>query len=219
MVTQTVNSAVESNGVEAGNASAAVAHNLDQADKVQNLQGNVTAATEAHGGPETHVAGPALFGVLNGGALVSLAMLVFLGILLWKKVPSMIGKVLDSRIGAIKAQLDDASRLRAEAEALKAEYQAKLAAAAKDADAMRAAAEEDAADLLKAAKADAKALIARREKMAEDKIAAAERSAIADLRARAANAATGAAATLITQVHDAKADKGLVDETIGKLSH
>ena len=50
MVTQTVNSAVESNGVEAGNASAAVAHNLDQADKVQNLQGNVTAATEAHGG-------------------------------------------------------------------------------------------------------------------------------------------------------------------------
>ncbi len=205
--------------MHADNANQEVAHNLDQADKVESLQGNVHAATEAHGGPIQHEAGPTLFGVLNGGALVSLAMLVFLGILVWKKVPGLIGKALDGRIAAIKAQLDEASRLRAEAEALKAEYQAKLATAAKDADAMRAAAEEDAADLLKAAKADAKALIGRREKMAQDKIAAAERAAIAELRARAASAATTAAAALIGQVHDAKADKGLVDDTIGKLSH
>ncbi len=205
--------------MHADNANQEVAHNLDQADKVESLQGNVHAATEAHGGPSQHEAGPTLFGVLNGGALVSLAMLVFLGILVWKKVPGIIGKALDGRIAAIKAQLDEASRLRAEAEALKAEYQAKLATAAKDAEAMRAAAEEDAADLLKAAKAEAQALIVRREKMAQDKIAAAERSAIAELRARAANAATSAAATLIGQVHDAKADKGLVDDTIGKLSH
>ncbi len=55
--------------------------------------------------------------------------------------------------------------------------------------------------------------------MAQDRIAAAERAAIAELRTRAANAATTAAAVLIGQVHDAKADKGLVDEAIGKLSH
>lgn len=208
----------ESSNLAGDNASAAVAHNLDQADKVEALNGDVHAATEAHGGPEAHEAGPTLLG-LNGGALVSLAMLVFLGILLWKKVPGLIGKALDNSIAGIRTQLDEAAKLRAEAEALKAEYQAKIAAAAKDADAMRAAAEEEAADLIKSAQADAEALVARRQKMAEDKIEAAERAAIAEVRRRAATAATAAAATLIGQVHDAKADKGLVDDTIGKLAH
>lgn len=201
------------------NASEAVQHNLDQADKVESLQGNVHAATEAHGGPDEHGAEPALFGMVNGGALVSLAMLVFLIILVVKKVPGAIGGALDKKIAAIRAQLDEAAKLRAEAEALKAEYQAKLAAAAKDADAMRAAAEEEAADLVKAAKSDAEALVKRRQKMAEDKIAAAERAAIADVRARAAAAATAAAAALLKDTHDAKADKGLVDDMIGKLAH
>lgn len=208
----------ENSNMAGDNASAAVAHNLDQADKVETLKGDVHAATEAHGGPEAHEAGPTLLG-LNGGALVSLAMLVFLGILLWKKVPGLIAKALDNSIAGIRAQLDEAAKLRAEAEALKAEYQAKIAAAAKDAEAMRAAAEEEAADLIKSAQAEAEALVARRQKMAEDKIEAAERAAIAEVRRRAATAATAAAATLIGQVHDAKADKGLVDETIGKLSH
>jgi len=204
---------------EIDNASQAVAHNLDQADKVQNLEGDVHAATEAHGGPEQHEAGPTMFGVVNGGALVSLAMLVFLIVLLVKKVPGAIGGALDKKIAAIRAQLDEAAKLRAEAEALKAEYQAKIAAAAKDAEAMRAAAESEAADLIAQAKVDAEALVVRRQKMAEDKIAAAERTAIADVRARAAQAATAAAATLLRQTHDAKADKGLVDDVIGKLAH
>jgi len=204
----------------ADNASQAVAHNLDQADKVQNLDGDVHAATEAHGGPGAeHGAGPTMFGVVNGGALVSLAMAVFLIILLVKKVPSLIGGALDKKIATIRTQLDEAAKLRAEAEALKAEYQAKIAAAAKDADAMRAAAETEAADLIAQAKVDAEALVVRRQKMAEDKIAAAERAAIADVRAKAAQAATAAAATLLKQTHDAKADKGLVDDMISKLAH
>lgn len=210
---------VSENGAMAvDNASEAVAHNLDQADKVENLSGDVHASTEAHGGPTEHEAGPTLLG-LNGGALVSLAMLVFLAILLWKKVPAAIGSALDKKIGVIRAQLDEAAKLRAEAEALKAEYQSKIAAAAKDTEAMRKAAEEEAADLIEEAKAEAAALVARRQKMAEDKIGAAERAAIADVRARAASAATAAAATLLKDTHDAKADKALVDEMIGKLAH
>ncbi|MBT2185835.1 F0F1 ATP synthase subunit B [Sphingobium nicotianae] len=205
--------------MHADNATQEVAHNLDQADKVESLSGNVTAATEAHGGPEQHEAGPTMFGVVNGGALVSLAMLVFLIVLLVKKVPGAIGGALDKKIAAIRSQLDEAAKLRAEAEALKVEYQAKIAAAAKDAEAMRAAAEEEAADLIAEAKAEAEALVKRRQKMAEDKIAAAERAAIADVRARAATAATAAAAALIKQTHDAKADKGLIDDVIGKLTH
>jgi len=181
---------------------------------------DLAAHTEAAGGAEHHaeavVAGVSF---LTPGFFVALAMLVVFAIMLKARVPSLIATALDAKIAGIREQLDEAAKLRAEAEALKAEYQAKIAAAAKDADAMRAAAEEEAADLIKEAKAEAEALVKRRQKMAEDKIAAAERAAIADVRARAASAATAAAAALIKQTHDAKADKGLVDDVIGKLTH
>ena len=67
------------------------------------------------------------------------------------------------------------------------------------------------------AKTDAETLIARRSRMAEDKIAAAERSAVAELRARAANAAAAAAAQIIGEKLDAGTDKALVDRTISGL--
>jgi F-type H+-transporting ATPase subunit b len=150
-------------------------------------------------------------------AWVSLAMAAFIVILLVKKVPALIGKALDDRIAQIKEQLAEASKLRAEAEALKGEYEAKLAAAAGEADAMRKAAEHEAEGLIADARVNAEALVARRQKMAEDKIGAAERAALAAIRAKAVNAATSAAATLITQGHDASADKALVDRAIGGL--
>lgn len=200
--------------------SAAVAHNLDQADKVQDIHGDVHAMTEAAGGPEAHAPDPAIGGAggyLNATTIVSIAMTVFIVVLLWKKVPAAIGKALDSRIDAIRNQLDEASKLRAEAEALKAEYQAKLAGAEKDAAALRARAEEEAALLVADAKTHSAALIKRRQKMAEDKIAAAERTAVAEIRAKAVSAATSAAASLIAQNHDAGADTAMVDTTIKSL--
>ena len=186
--------------------SAEVAQNLANADHTQ--------ALVAHGA-ETH--GELAFMGLGPGQFVSLAMAAFLLILLIKKVPSLIGKGLDGKIAQIREQLDEASRLRAEAEALKAEYQAKIASAEKDAAAMRASAEEEAKQLLADAKTEATALVGRRKKMAEEKIAAAERTAIADVRARAASAATAAAVALIAEHHDAKADKSLVDAVIAKV--
>src|SRR3546814_14774276 len=75
----------------------------------------------------------------------------------------------------------------------------------------------EAATLREDAKANAAALVSRRQKMAEDKIGAAERAAIADIRTKAVRAATGAAASLIAQGHDAKADKPLVAE-IGRAA-
>lgn len=202
--------------VELNPDSHAVAQNLENADKVQDLQGEVHASTEAHGGPVTHAPEPSVFG-LNATAWVSLAMAVFFAILIWKKVPALIGKALDDRIAGIRSQLDEAAKLRAEAEALKAEYQAKLANAEKDAAALKSRAEEEAALLLSDAKTNTQALIKRRQKMAEDKIAAAERAAIADIRVKAVSAATAAAAALIAENHDAKADKGMVDGTIKSL--
>ncbi len=196
--------------------SQAVAENLENADKVQDLHGQVHAATEVAGGPEEHHADPSVFG-MDATVWVSLAMAIFIIILVVKKVPSVIGKALDSRIDAIRAQLDEASKLRAEAEALKAEYQTKLADAEKDAIAMRARAEEEAALLVADAKAHAADLVKRRQKMAEDKIGAAERSAIAEIRSKAVSAATTAAASLLAEHHDAQADKAMVDSTIASL--
>lgn len=175
----------------------------------------VHAETQAHGG-EAHAA-PAALG-MDATMWVALAMLLVIGLAIWKKVPAMIGAVLDKQIDGIRAQLDQATNLRKEAEAIKAEYESKAKAAAADAEAMKANAEEEAKAIIAKAKSDATALIDRRAKAAEDKIAAAERTAIADVRARAASAAAAAAAQLISANHDAKADKALVDGAIATLN-
>jgi F-type H+-transporting ATPase subunit b len=174
------------------------------------------ASTEAPGGAVEHAA-PAALG-MDATMWVALAMLIVIGIALWQRVPAMIGSALDKKIAGIKEQLDAASELRKQAEAIKAEYEAKAKAAAKDAEDMKAAAAEEAKLIVAKAKEDATALIARRTKTAEEKIGAAERAAIADVRARAAAAATAAAATLIAKGHDGAADKSLVDQTIATLN-
>ena len=65
---------------------------------------------------------------------------------------------------------------------------------------------------------DATALIARRKQMAEDRIAAAEAQALTEVRTAATKAATEAAAKLIADKHDAKADKALVDNAIAAVA-
>jgi len=205
-----------SNAIATSPESVAVEHNLDQADKTQALSGDVHATTEAHGGPEEHTPDPtALY--MNATGWVSLAMLILIGVLVWKKVPAMIAGILDKQIAEVRSQLEEASKLRKEAEALKAEYEAKIASATKDAEALRARAQEDAAQAIEDAKVHAADLVTRRQKMAEDKIAAAERAAIADIRAQTVRAATAAATSLITKNHDAAADAPMVDQAIKQL--
>jgi len=194
------------------NGSALVAENLAHADTAEGLH----ASTEAHGA--AHPATVSDF-ILSPTFLVALAMATFIAILLWKKVPALIGGALDRKIAAIREQLDEAKQLRAEAEALRAEYEAKVKAAEGEAATMRAHAEAEAEQILADAKTAAKDLTRRRAKMAEDKIAAAERAAVADIRAKAASAAAAAAATLIAEGHGPAQDKVLVDETIAGLGN
>ncbi len=151
------------------------------------------------------------------GAWVALSMLAVFGIMLYAKVPAIVAGMLDKQIAGIRDQLASASRLRAEAEALKAEFEGKIRDAAREAEKLKAAAEEEARAIIAKARDDATTLIARRTRSAEDKIAAAERGAIADLRAKAAAAATAAARGLIADNHDAKSDTVLVDETIAAI--
>ena len=154
---------------------------------------------------------------INPGGFVALSMIVVIGLMIWKGVPGAIGRALDKKIASIREQLDEASKLRAEAEALRAEYQAKAAAAQGEAEQILAHARAEAEQILAKAKEDTDLLVKRRARMAEDKIAAAERSAIAEVRATAADAATRAAAAIIAEKHDATADRPLIDHTIAGL--
>lgn len=154
---------------------------------------------------------------LGAGGWVALAMLVVFAIMLRAKVPALIAGLLDQQIAEIRKQLDAAKTLRAEAEALRDQYAARIANAEAHAAEMIGHAEVEAKAIVDKAKADTKAVIARREKMAQDKIEAAERGAVAELRTRAADAAAAAAAGLIAEKHTAKADSGLVDEAIAGI--
>ena len=155
---------------------------------------------------------------LNPGGWVALAMLVVFAILIWRKVPSAIGRALDSKIALIRDQLAEAATLRKEAEALKAEYEAKSKSADQDREALLERARHEADEIVAKAKTDAEALIERRARMAEDKIAAEERTAVEQLRAAAADAAGKAAAKLIAERHDASTDAKLVDQAIKEIA-
>jgi F-type H+-transporting ATPase subunit b len=154
---------------------------------------------------------------LNPGGWVALSMIVVIALLIWKGAPKAIGRALDKKIASIREQLDEAAKLRAEAEALKAEYQAKAEAAEGEAAAIVAHARAEAETILAKAKEDTETLVQRRQRMAEDKIAAAERAAVAEIRAKAADVSARAAAALIAERHGAEDDKALVDRTIAGL--
>ena len=149
--------------------------------------------------------------------IVSAAMTVLIVIMLWKKVPSLVTSGLDKQIAAIRAQLDEARTLRAEAERLRADYAARIASAEKDAAAMLEHARHEAEAIVARAEVATTDVIARREKMAAEKIAAAEHAAVDELRQRAVTAATDAAAQLIAARHSADADRALVDGAIEHL--
>ena len=89
-------------------------------------------------------------------------MLVVFALLIWKKVPGAIGRALDSKIALIRDQLAEAESLRKEAEALKAEYEAKAASVDKDREALLERARHEADEIVAKAKTDAEALIERR---------------------------------------------------------
>ncbi|WP_300974414.1 F0F1 ATP synthase subunit B [Sphingomonas sp. LHG3406-1] len=171
--------------------------------------------TEVQAGVE-HNVDPKALG-FDATMLVGLAMAIVVILLVWKKVPAAIGRALDGKIAGIRAQLDEAAALRAEAEQIRAEYEARSAASESEAAAMLERARHEAEAIRTKAEADAAALVERRTRMAEDKIAAEERAALSALRATAADAAAKAAARIIADRHDAATDKALIDQAIAGI--
>jgi F-type H+-transporting ATPase subunit b len=130
---------------------------------------------------------------------VAIAFVILMGVFAWLGVHRTMLTALDHRSERIKAELDDARRLKDEAAKVLAEYKAKRATAEREADDIvtnaRAEAERIAAD----AKTRMEDFVARRTKTAETKIALAEAQAVADVRAAAADAAVTAATTILSQ--------------------
>ena len=147
----------------------------------------------------------------------TIALFVFIGVVIYLKVPAMITKALDGRIKAIEGELAEAERLRLEAKFLLEEYESKRQAAASEAESIVAAAREEAFRMTAEAKTSLEALIARRTKAVEDKIAQAESQAVAEVRARSADVAVEAARMLLTKQMASKGD-ALVDQSIKDVS-
>ena len=148
----------------------------------------------------------------------AVALVLFFAILWFAKVPGMLTKTLDDAGAKVQAQLDEAKRLRDEAQALLAQIQTQ-----------RAETERAAAEMLKTAQADADRLraeaavkleedVKRRGLMAERKIALAEAQAAGEVKAAAADLAAHAAEAVLTaRIAGAQSDP-LIDAGLSRLA-
>src|SRR3990172_12581795 len=148
---------------------------------------------------------------------VLIAFLLFMGILLYYRVPKMLGTSLDKRAETIRNELDEARRLREEAQALLADYQRKSREA-----------EEEAKTIVEQAKREAEALAAetrkalaeqveRRTKVAEEKIARAEAQAVSEVRATAVDVAVAAAEKILKARVGGETASSLIEDSIRDL--
>ncbi len=140
---------------------------------------------------------------------VAIGFVCFLALLAYLRMHRKVVDALDARQARIKAELDDASRLRQEAQALLAEFERKGLAAESEAAAIIESAKAEAERHTADAKLRMEDFVARRTKMAEAKIAQAQAQALADVRAAAADAAVAAAEKIL-----AAAAKGKVAEEL-----
>jgi len=132
-------------------------------------------------------------------------------------VHKKVTEALDHRATRIKGELDDARKLREEAEKLVAQYRAKRDGAVKEANEIVAAAQAEAQRIATEAKARMEDFVARRTKMAETKIAQAEAQAVADVRAAAADAAVAAAARVLSETVRGQTAETLLSQGIAEV--
>jgi len=135
----------------------------------------------------------------------------------WKPVKAAVLGGLDARAARIAKDLDDAAKLRAEAEKLLAEYQAKHRDAMAQADAIVAQAREEAARMAAKAEADLAASLKRREELAMERISQAEAQATAEVRSAAVDLAMAATAKLLEGRLDAGRQDALAEGAIKAL--
>lgn len=122
--------------------------------------------------------------------LLLLLALIILGVVIWKTgMHNMILGMLDDHAEKVRAELDEAKKLREEAQQLLADHQTKLADGEEHAKKIREQAEAETKRLVERHKAELKASLKRREDQALARIAQEEAKALQDVRNRTANLA------------------------------
>lgn len=169
------------------------------------------------------IASPALaakgpfFSLGNTDFVVLLAFLLFLGVLVYFKVPSLLMGMLDKRAQGISTELDEARALREEAQTLLASYERKQKEVQDQADRIVAHARQEAEEAAEKAKADLASSVERRLAAAEDQIASAESAAIKEVRDQAAILAVAAARDVISKQTTAADGNALIDAAIAEV--
>jgi F-type H+-transporting ATPase subunit b len=130
---------------------------------------------------------------------VAVSFVILMGVFAYVGVHKTVLTALDHRSARIKAELDDARRLKDEAAKVLADYKARRASAEREAEEIVTNARAEAERIAAEAKAKMEDFVTRRTKTAESKIALAEAQAVADVRAAAADAAIAAASTILSQ--------------------
>ncbi|MEM1074089.1 MAG: F0F1 ATP synthase subunit B [Pseudomonadota bacterium] len=153
----------------------------------------------------------------NTDFVVLLGLIVFIGILLYFKVPGMIGKMLDGRAEGIESELSEARKLREEAQSLLASYERKQRDVQDQADRIVAAAKEEAHEAAQKARDDLEVSLARRMAAAEDQIANAQAAAVKEVKDQSVSIAVAAARTVIADTITAANGNKLIDSAIGEV--
>jgi F-type H+-transporting ATPase subunit b len=148
---------------------------------------------------------------------VAVSFIIFCAILVYYKVPGMIAKALDDRAAGIRRELDEARRLREEAQALLADYEKRHRNAAEEAQAIVESARREADALAAEMRTSLRETLARRTKLAEEKIARAEAQAVDDVRSAAVERAIAAAERILREKAAGANGAALIDQGIQGL--
>ncbi len=148
---------------------------------------------------------------------VLVSFIGFMALLAYYGVPRLIGKALDDRADSIRKELDEARRLREEAQALLTDYQKKAKEAENEAKGIIDQAKREAEALASESKKSLSEMIDRRSKLAEEKIARAEVQAVSEVRASAVDMAIAAAEKLLKSRVLGTTSDGLIDQSIKDL--
>ena len=147
---------------------------------------------------------------------VLVAFLIAIGFLVYKVKGTVTGS-LDARAAKIKAEIDEAQKLRDEAQARLGEFQLKQRDALKEAEGIIAQAKAEAERLAAQGIKDLEAAVERRRRMAAEKIALEEQKAMADLKNAAVDVAVAALRRVLAEDLDAARRSALIDQAIEAL--
>lgn len=154
---------------------------------------------------------------MDSTAWATISLFLFLALLVYLKVPGYITRALDDRAQRIRNELDEARKLREEAQQLLAEYQRKRKEAEEEAEAIVAAATREAEGIVVEAKQKTEEFVERRNALAEQKIAQAERDAVNQVRSSAVDIAVAAAERILADKIDARMSAELFKKSMGDV--